>query len=168
MRGSGGRGDGRVWLVAFLAMVAPSCDPGPRPAPPSLLPDPVVARRAVEDALGEWRSAPEADTAAAGRPLIFLDRQRQPGQRLVAFTVLGQTEVDNCRRFVVRLSLDGPEETVLAAYYVFGKDPIWVYRAEDFEMMMHMDMAPDDPGVPAGDGGGRTDGRASTAGARGG
>jgi hypothetical protein len=25
----------------------------------------------------------------------------------------------------------------LAAYYVFGEDPIWVYRAEDFDMIMH-------------------------------
>ncbi len=60
--------------------------------------------------------------------------------------------VDNLRRFVVRLSLAEPEESTLAAYYVFGRvgnDPIWVYRAEEFDMMMNMDMAPDDPAPPA-------------------
>lgn len=154
MRGNGGRGEFRAWLVASLAMLAPSCDPGPRPEAPSLLPEPGAARRAVEEALGEWRASPATDLSAPGRSLIFVDRQREPGQQLAEFAVLGESEVDNCRRFVVRLSLEGPEETALVAYYVFGKDPIWVYRAEDFEMMMHMDMAPDDPPAPAGASGG--------------
>ncbi len=82
----------------------------------------------------------------------FVDHQRQPGQKLRDFSVLGETDVDNRRRFVVRLSLAEPDETTLAAHYVFGRvgeDPIWVYRAEDFDMMMNMDMAPDEPRSPA-------------------
>jgi hypothetical protein len=51
---------------------------------------------------------------------------------------------------VVRLNLAEPDETVLAAYFVFDRMPVWVYRVEDFDMMMHMDMAPDDAPTPAG------------------
>ena len=109
------------------------------------MPDPQIARRALEDALEEWRTSPETDsTAATGRSMIFVDQQRRPGQKLREFAVLGATVVDNCRRFVVRLSLAEPEESMLAAYYVFDKSPIWVYRVEDFDMMMHMDSMPDD------------------------
>lgn len=64
------------------------------------------------------------------------------------FVVLGDSVVENLRRFVVRLSLADPDESTLAAYYVFGKEPIWVYRAEDFDMMMNMDMMPDEPARP--------------------
>ena len=39
----------------------------------------------------------------------------------------------------MKLALEQPDESILASYYVFGQGPIWVYRAEDFEMMMHMD-----------------------------
>ncbi len=71
---------------------------------------------------------------------MFVDQSRQPGQRLREFTVLGEASgVDGCRRFQVKLALENPDESILASYYVFGQGPIWVYRAEDFEMMMHMD-----------------------------
>ena len=129
-------------LIAACAMcLCLSCRPEPAQEPPSLLPDLRVAHRAVESALEEWRASPQTDTRSpTRRSLIFVDQQRRPDQRLREFAILGATEVDNCRRFVVRLSLAGPDESMLAAYYVFGKDPIWVYRAEDFDMTMQMDI----------------------------
>ena len=39
--------------------------------------------------------------------------------------------------FLVKLSLDEPDESILVAYDVFGQDPIWVYRREDLDMIMH-------------------------------
>jgi hypothetical protein len=68
---------------------------------------------------------------------MFVDQQRRPGQRLHSFQLLAESEAEGCRRFQVRLSLAGPDEIRLAAYYVFGEDPIWVYRTEDFDMIMH-------------------------------
>ncbi len=56
------------------------------------------------------------------------------------FTVLGEAAgADGCRRFQVKLALEQPQESILVAYYVFGQGPIWVYRAEEFEMIMRMD-----------------------------
>jgi hypothetical protein len=104
------------------------------------LTDAQAARRAVESALGEWRDSPPVDlTTPTIRPVMFVDQQRRPGQRLREFAVLGEAEMDGCRRFQVRLTLADLDDSILAAYYVFGQGPIWVYRAEDFDMIMHMD-----------------------------
>jgi hypothetical protein len=86
---------------------------------------------------------------------MFVDQQRQPGQRLREFSVLGETPgVKGCRRFVVKLSLQEPDESILASYYVFGEGPVWVYRAEDFDMILHMDksMMPDPQSAEGGSG----------------
>ncbi len=79
-----------------------------------------------------------------------MDQQRRPGQRLRAFSVLGDSESESGRRFLVRLSLADPDESILAAYYVFGQDPVWVYRSEDLDMIMHWECPmPADPPAPA-------------------
>jgi hypothetical protein len=105
------------------------------------LPDARQARRALEESLEAWRLTPPHDrTVPAIRPVMFVDQQRQPGQRLREFAVLGETPgVKGCRRFVVKLSLEQPEQSILASYYVFGEGPVWVYRAEDLDMILHMD-----------------------------
>ena len=80
--------------------------------------------------------------------MIFVDQQRRTGQRLLVYSLLGETESESGRRFLVRLSLAEPDESLLASYYVFGEDPTWVYRSEDFDMIMHWEM-PADSTVPA-------------------
>jgi hypothetical protein len=99
------------------------------------------ARRAVEESLERWRKSPEPERAVPRiQPVMFVDQQRKPGQRLRDFTILGETPgVKGCRRFVVKLLLEQPEESILASYYVFGEGPIWVYRSEDLDMILHMD-----------------------------
>ena len=59
---------------------------------------------------------------------MFVDQQRQPGQRLRQFTVLGEYRgEESFRRYLVKLELDQPNETKHAFYYVFGQGPLWVY-----------------------------------------
>lgn len=73
---------------------------------------------------------------------MFVEQQQPPGQKLLGFNILGETpgyEAEGYRRFMVQLKLADPEDSVVAAYYVFGQGPVWVYRAEDFDMIMHMD-----------------------------
>jgi hypothetical protein len=143
------------WLVAVLAVsICPSCRRDSRPPDPrGRLPDARVARQAVERSLEEWRDSPPLDlTTPKARPVMFVDQQRRPGRRLRGFAILSESEMEGYRRFQVRLSLADPDESILAAYYVFGQDPIWVYRAEDFDMIMHMDksmMSEPDPAAGA-------------------
>jgi hypothetical protein len=130
---------GRLIVVLAVA-IGPACRRDPRPATRVRPPGAQAARRAVEQALAEWRDAPPLDlTTPALRPVMFVDQQRRPGRRLREFAVLGESEMEGSRRFRVRLSLADPDESTPVDYYVFGDDPIWVYRAEDFDMIMHMD-----------------------------
>jgi hypothetical protein len=130
-----------AWIFGAIAVAfCSSCREDARPDPRSRLTDPQAARRAVESSLEEWRRSPPLDlTTSTIRPVMFVDQQRRPGQRLREFAVLGEAEMDGCRRFQVKLSMEDADEPILTAYYVFGQDPIWVYRAEDFDMIMHMD-----------------------------
>src|SRR5262245_29780643 len=139
-------------LICGLAVLnCASCSPAARPDPDQYLPDPQDARRAMADALEAWRKSPDLErTTPKIQPIMFVDQSRKPYQRLREFEILGESAgADGCRRFQVKLSLEEPNESVLASYYVFGQGPIWVYRAEDFEMMMHMDpmVKPDAPPV---------------------
>jgi hypothetical protein len=130
------------WLLSGLALViCLSCGTTSPPDPERYLPDPEAARRAVEESLEAWRQSPEIDnTSSKPRPVVFVDQTRKPGQRLREFAILGVSPgSDGCRRFQVKLALEEPDESKLVSYYVFGQGPVWVYRAEDFEMMMHMD-----------------------------
>jgi len=115
------------------------------------LPDPALARRAVETSLGKWHDSPDLATTSNPSPsVVFVDQQRRPGQRLLSFAVLGESEITGCRQYLVKLSLAEPDESTLVAYTVFGQDPIWVYRREDLDMIMHWEHPmPADPQAPA-------------------
>lgn len=79
---------------------------------------------------------------------MFVDQRRQPGQPLRAFSILNESRGEGFRRFQVKLSLAEPEETRVVAYCVFGIDPVWVYRSEDFDLIMHWECPmPTDPAV---------------------
>jgi hypothetical protein len=128
-------------VVAALAVIFYEARPVSRPMPPSAMPERPVAQAAVEKALGRWRDSLEsAPSGPKSEQVVFVDNQRRPAQRLRAFVLLGDFEHESCRCLKVRLDLGEPEESILAVYYVFGRDPMWVYRAEDFERIMHWEM----------------------------
>jgi hypothetical protein len=64
-----------------------------------------------------------------------VDSKRPAGQSLRGFTVLGAAPGDGPREFTVRLQFDDSAAGVRARYVVFGLDPIWVFRREDYEAM---------------------------------
>jgi len=145
-------------LAAMVGLaICSGCGKESRPDRGRYLPSAEVARRAVEEALGEWKKSWRIErTTSALRPVMFVEQQQPPGQKLLGFDILGETpgyETEGYRRFLVRLSLAEPEDTVVAAYYVFGQGPVWVYRAEDFDMIMHMDksMMPPPPTIAPAD-----------------
>src|SRR5262245_43750452 len=93
-------------LGAFVAIRCSSCGGGARPDPRGYLPDPMVARKAVESTLEAWHQSPHLVTTACRlRSIVFVDQQRRPGQPLVSFAVLSESESEGYRRFQVKLSL---------------------------------------------------------------
>jgi hypothetical protein len=136
--------------------LGPSCTlDSPPPDPGRHLTDPQSAREALEKSLNAWRESPDIErTANVLKPILFVEQQQPAGQRLSGFEVLGETAgYEGYRRYLVRLFLENPDESPTVAYYVFGQGPIWVYRAEDFDMIMHMDKSmmgsPPDPAAVA-------------------
>jgi hypothetical protein len=122
-----------VWLLALLA--ATGCS---GPSPQRYIPAEADARQALETVLRAWQAgqAP-GPIETATPPVIAVDTMRRPGQGLDAYVIVGEAGGDGPRCFVVRLHLDSPEEEVKVRYVVFGISPLWVYRQEDFDRLIH-------------------------------
>ena len=105
-----------------------------------------VARKSLEAALTAWRDgrpigALEGDTP----PVRVVDSHWSSGEKLEAFQVLGEGDVDGRKEFTARLTMKEPRGEKEARYIVHGRDPIWVYRGEDFARAMDMDNQPEPP-----------------------
>ena len=78
-------------------------------------------------------------------PVWVVDSNWQSGEKLEAFQVLGEDDVDGSKQFTVRLTMKEPRGETEARYVVHGRDPIRVYRGEDFARAMDMDNQPEPP-----------------------
>ena len=115
-------------------------------ATPAFVPSWAEARQSLESSLSAWRDAPSPMPAALDiRGVQFVDQHRKPGQRLTSFQVLGQTDIENARQFTVRLNLEGEDSPQLVKYNVLGRDPVWVFRLDDYEMFAHWEHDMDAP-----------------------
>jgi len=97
--------------------------------------------------LTAWRDAPSPLPVSFHIPSVeFVDNHRGPQQRLLAFQIVGQSDIENARQFTVRLNLEGEDSPQLVKYNILGRDPLWVFRLEDYEMIVHWDMKEPAPG----------------------
>ena len=105
------------------------------------IPDEMLARDAVEAVLSEWR-----DGKSPGRierlktPIEVVDTQRQAGQELADYEVLGPVAGAAPRCFAVRVELKNPNAEQRIRFVVVGISPLWVFRQEDYETISHWDM----------------------------
>jgi hypothetical protein len=99
------------------------------------------ARSALEAGLNAWQQGLLTNEVPGtkGPAVMWIDNQRPRGQRLNAFEVLGLAPGDGPRIFTVRLVVDNPAAEVKIRFVVVGLDPIWVFRQEDYDMMIHWD-----------------------------
>jgi hypothetical protein len=128
-------------LVCGLALVAGAGCAGGR-GDACYIPAEETARRALEVVLAAWRDGGAADGPANGLPeLQVVDTRRKEGQRLRGYEILGAVPAEGGhRRFAVRLVLEEPDEEQKARYVVIGIDPLWVWRQEDLDRLMHWEM----------------------------
>ncbi len=131
-------------LLASCAFIALGCRD--RPSTERFVPAPDLARHALEEALRSWQQGrpPGRIEGLAHPEVILVDNCRRPEQTLEQFTILGETPGEGPRCFAVRLRLQNPEETQRLRFVVFGIDPLWVYRYEDYEMMIHWQCGADE------------------------
>jgi hypothetical protein len=135
----------RACLIIAIANVACSAGNG-EPPEPSYMPGWGEARAALELALSAWRDAKVPLPDSFDSPSVkFVDRHRKPNQRLLAYEILGQLDTENARQFTVRLTLEGEQSSQLVRYNAFGRQPVWVFRLEDYELISHWEHKMDDP-----------------------
>jgi hypothetical protein len=152
-------------LACWAALVAstPGCGwRGGETATPGFVPSWAEARHALELSLSTWRDATSPLPVSFDIPAVqFVDQLRKPNQRLLSFQILRQTEIENARQFTVKLNLEGDETPQLVKYNVLGRQPVWVFRLENYEMTAHwehfMDLPVNVPAEPT-----RADGQAPT------
>jgi len=132
------------WLIVGCALTALGCHGGPTTA--RFIPATETARQALEAALRSWQQGrPAGKLETLSNPqVILVDRCRRSEQTLEQFNILGEVPGEGPRCFAVRLRLQNPEETQRVRFVVFGEDPLWVYRYEDYEMMIHWQCGPDE------------------------
>lgn len=128
----------RLVLGLLLTSVAGCGQSADRSLSPRYLPDWPEARSALAAALADWReTAPPYPPSRELPGVVFADKQRKPGDRLRSFAIVGESEGENTRQFTVRLEIGGQDAPLLVRYNVLGRDPVWVFRLEDYEMISH-------------------------------
>ena len=65
-------------------------------------------------------------------PVEALDWQWKSGLKLQAFEIVGEVAGDGPKQYRVKITLENaaPLEVI---YVVVGKDPLWVFREEDYK-----------------------------------
>jgi hypothetical protein len=92
------------------------------------------ARKALESALAAWQSGKKFGPVEGSSPTVQVVESRwQSGQKLRSFEVIGEEPGDGPKVFSVRLALQGQAKQQVVRYVVLGKDPLWVYREDDYK-----------------------------------
>ncbi len=87
-----------------------------------------------------WQAGQSAGEIAGSKPAIHVtDNHRNRARELKEFKILGETPGRAGRTYAVELILGYPDEKTKTEYIVVGIDPLWVFRREDYELLMHWD-----------------------------
>ena len=137
-----------TWLGVTAAMLSASGRlrlDRPRPYTPTS----DEARGSLETALTAWRDGKpcgpiEASLADPGCRLGLAS-----GQQIESFEIGDEKDDgDGTKQFAVKLKMKKPARRRTVRYFVHGRDPVWVYREEDYKRMINMDNNPE-PARPA-------------------
>jgi len=124
------------WMLLLLSISSNGC----YQATPNFVPTKEIAQMALSRALKTWREGGPAGEIVDSKPMIFVtDSNRKEAQKLIDFRILGETPGLSGRTYAVELELAYPSERLKAEYIVVGIDPLWIFRREDYELLMHWD-----------------------------
>jgi hypothetical protein len=101
------------------------------------------AKSSLEAALTAWRDGKPIGPIAANPPVQVADSAWQAGQQVGSFEIGDeQDDGDGTKQFVVKVKMKKPPGEQSVRYFVHGRDPVWVYREEDYKRMINMDNNP--------------------------
>src|SRR4051812_4096110 len=133
------------WMPLALPLVlASGCDSGNS----RITPRGDEARVAVESALSAWRDGKPYDKLEATPPVRVVDSAWRDGEKIESFEILDEEgRDDGTKAFSVRLASSKSKGPKNVKFVVYGQDPLWVYREEDYKRMLQMDNNPAAPRV---------------------
>ncbi|HVX11116.1 MAG TPA: hypothetical protein VHC22_08050 [Pirellulales bacterium] len=138
----------RLLMLFALLPCATACNRSAPTGYERYVPDAARAQEALDLVLGAWKNGEPAGELKLNSPDVTIqvaDATRRPGQRLVDYELLGEISGEGPRTFAVRLKLDNPKAEREVRYYLVGIDPLWVFRQEDYDALIHWDAcAPDE------------------------
>ena len=98
-----------------------------------------TAREALAAALTAWQNGAAPGKIEAVSPAVqAVDFQWQAGQKLQSYEILEEIQGDGPKRFSVKLTLAGSGAAQEVRYVVLGREPLWVYREEDYAKVSAM------------------------------
>jgi hypothetical protein len=122
-----------TWLASALVWVV--CFGCASKGYDKFIPSEDKARQALEAALNAWRDGKKpGPVEGAPMPVQVVDSQWLYGKQLRSYEIVGEEPNDGPRVFSVRLTLQKPAgQQATVRYYVVGKDPLWIYREDDYK-----------------------------------
>ena len=126
----------RTYLFILLSIATFAAGCGRQGNVKDYVPPQEAARQSLSTALEAWKGGKTPDQIGASNPAIQAqDSQWREGQKLTAYEIVGPAPApsgDQNQWFTVKLTLGSaaPKETT---YVVLGKDPIWVFSAENYQ-----------------------------------
>jgi hypothetical protein len=135
------QGPGLLLTALGLALLA-GCDSGTAKYTPSSN----EARSSLEAALNTWREGKPPSAIDVKPPVHVIDSAWQGGQQIESFAIGDeQDQGDGTKQFPVKLITKpkGSEQEV--KFVVHGRDPVYVFREEDYVRTLNMDNNPLSP-----------------------
>ena len=99
------------------------------------------ARTALEKALTAWQAGKQPNEIGSTAPVVgAVDSHWQSGEKLASFEIVEEVPGDGQgpKVFSVRLTTNKAATPQTVRYYIFGKDPLSVYREEDYKLLEGM------------------------------
>jgi len=124
--------------VLFLLGVTAGCGVGQARYTPTS----DEARSSVEAALTAWKDGKPAGEVAGTPAIHAVDSAWQAGQQLESFEIGAQEDIDGTKQFPVKLTMKATQKSEDVRYIVHGRDPVWVYREEDYRRTLNMENNP--------------------------
>jgi len=117
-------------LLACVLLALAGCGRGTE----RYIPPEQASRRALEAALTAWQNGQPPGEVTSGPPAVrVVDSKWTAGQKISKFQILEEDAGQVPVAFSVRLTPKGAGKEQVVRYVVVGRDPLWVYREDDYK-----------------------------------
>ena len=96
------------------------------------------SQNALRTALDAWKAGQAAGPVPGTKPVIHVtDSSRIDERKLESWKLLGPVPGNAPRCYAVSLQLAEPTEERRERYVIIGIDPLWIFRHEDYDLLLH-------------------------------